>query len=264
MKQNIEKLIKDKKYSKIKEILNKMNEYDIANIFEDLPQNEMAKLFRLLNKDIAADVFSYLETDTEAMIISSLSDNEAVSIINDMSADDATDLMDEMPANVVSKLLSKVDVETRRDINTLLKYPDNSAGSIMTVEYLDFKEYITIKDAIIIGLFQMVTIIPGISRSGTVLVACLLCHLKRDTALKYTFILYFPVSVATMLLGIGDLANTQELNTLLVPYLLGMVAAGVVTYFSYKWLSNWVKQGKLWKFSIYCLLLAIFIFIYFR
>ena len=67
MKQNIEKLIKDKKYSKIKEILNKMNEYDIANIFEDLPQNEMVKLFRLLNKDIAADVFSYLETDTETL-----------------------------------------------------------------------------------------------------------------------------------------------------------------------------------------------------
>ena len=123
---------------------------------------------------------------------------------------------------------------------------------------------ITIKDAIIIGLFQMITIIPGISRSGTVLVACLLCHLKRDTALKYTFILYFPVSVDTMLLGISDLANTAELNTLLVPYLLGMLAAGIVTYFSYKWLSNWVKKGKLWKFSIYCLLLAIFIFIYFR
>lgn len=148
MKQNIEKLIKDKKYSKIKEMLNKMNEYDIANIFEDIPHNEMVKLFRLLNKDIAADVFSYLETDTEAKIISSLSDNEAVSIINDMAADDATDLMDEMPANVVSKLLSKVSANTRRDINQLLKYPDNSAGSIMTVEYLDFKEYITVKDAI--------------------------------------------------------------------------------------------------------------------
>ena len=120
---------------------------------------------------------------------------------------------------------------------------------------------ITLKDAIIIGLFQ---IIPGISRSGTVLVACLLCHLKRDTALKYTFILYFPVSVATMILGISDLANTAELSTLLVPYLAGMIAAGLVTYVSYKWLSNWVKQGKLWKFSIYCLLLAIFIFIYFR
>ena len=72
------------------------------------------------------------------------------------------------------------------------------------------------------------------------------------------------MSVATMLLGISDLANTAELNTLLVPYLLGMLASGIVTYFSYKWLSNWVKKGKLWKFSIYCLLLAIFIFIYFR
>lgn len=123
---------------------------------------------------------------------------------------------------------------------------------------------LTIKDAIVIGLFQMVTIIPGISRSGTVLVACLLCGLKRDTALKYTFILYFPVSVATMLLGVSDLANTQELTTMLVPYLLGMISSSIVTYFSYKWLSNWVKQGKLWKFSIYCLLLSLFIFIYFR
>ena len=73
---------------------------------------------------------------------------EAASIINEMAADDATDLIDEMPANVVNKILSKVDKETRRDINQLLKYPDNSAGSIMTVEYLDFKEYNTIKDAI--------------------------------------------------------------------------------------------------------------------
>ena len=123
---------------------------------------------------------------------------------------------------------------------------------------------ITLKDAVIIGLFQMITIVPGISRSGTVLVACLLCRLKRDTALKYTFILYFPVSVATMILGVSDLANTSELNTLLVPYLIGMVAAGIVTYISYKWLSNWVKEGKLWKFSIYCLALAMFIFVYFR
>ena len=122
---------------------------------------------------------------------------------------------------------------------------------------------ITLKDAIIIGLFQMITIIPGISRSGTVLVACLLCNLKRTTALKYTFILYFPVSFATLLLGVKDLAGTSELTNLLVPYLLGMVAALVVTYFSYKWLSEWVKKGKLWKFSIYCLLLAIFIFLYF-
>ena len=88
---------------------------------------------------------------------------------------------------------------------------------------------ITLKDAILIGLLQAVTIIPGISRSGTVLVACLLCGLKRDTALKYTFILYFPVSVATMILGVSDLVNTAELSNMLVPYLLGMIAAGIVS-----------------------------------
>lgn len=148
MLEKIEDLIAEKKYSKIKEILIEMNEYDIAEILEELPQKEIIKVFRLLPKDLAADVFSYLETDTEANIITSLTDKEAVDIINDMSADDATDLIDEMPANVVNKLIGKVDKDTRRNINQLLKYPDNSAGSIMTVEYLDFKEYVTIKDAI--------------------------------------------------------------------------------------------------------------------
>ena len=123
---------------------------------------------------------------------------------------------------------------------------------------------ITLKDAILIGLLQAITIIPGISRSGTVLVACLLCGLKRDVALKYTFILYFPVSLATMVLGVSDLANTGELTSMLIPYFAGMIAAGIVTFFSYRWLSNWVKNGKLWKFSVYCVILAIFIFIYFR
>lgn len=125
-------------------------------------------------------------------------------------------------------------------------------------------EDLTFKDAIIIGLFQAVTIIPGISRSGTVLVACLLCNLKRDTALKYTFMLYFPVSIATMILGVSDLLKTNELQSLFLPYLLGMISAGIITFFSYKWLSELVKKGKLWKFSIYCIMLALFIFIYFR
>ena len=121
---------------------------------------------------------------------------------------------------------------------------------------------ITYKDAIIIGLFQAITILPGISRSGTVLVACLLCNLKKEDALKYTFMLYFPVSAGTMLLKVPDLVNTSV--SLLLPYLLGMLVALIVTYLSYKWLSNIVKKGSLWKFSIYCLLLALFIFIYTR
>lgn len=123
---------------------------------------------------------------------------------------------------------------------------------------------ITIKDAIIIGLFQMITIMPGISRSGTVLVACLLCKLKRETALKYTFMLYFPVSVAAMGLGVKDMLNAANMPSLILPYAIGMVIALVITLFSYEWLSNAVKKGKLVYFSIYCLLLAAFIFIYFR
>ncbi len=125
-------------------------------------------------------------------------------------------------------------------------------------------EDITLKDAIIIGLIQIITIMPGISRSGTVLVACLLCGMKRTTALKYTFILYFPISLATMLLGVSDLIEMGNLNTIIVPYLCGLGAALIVTYFTYRWLSNLVKKGKLWKFSIYCICLALFIFIYFR
>ena len=148
MLERIESLIEDKRYADIKRMLSDMNEHDIAEVLEELPHKETVKLFRLLPKDIAADVFSYLETDTEARIITSLTEAEAADIISDMAADDATDLMDEMPANVVTKLLNKVDKETRREINQLLKYPDNSAGSIMTVEYLDFKEYNTIKDAL--------------------------------------------------------------------------------------------------------------------
>jgi len=123
---------------------------------------------------------------------------------------------------------------------------------------------LTYKDAIIIGLLQAVTIFPGISRSGTVLVGCLICGLNRETALKYTFMLYFPVSIASMALGVFDIIEAGNISSLLMPYTIGMIAAGIVTFFSYKWLSEWVKKGKLWKFSIYCLILVIFIFIYFR
>ncbi len=123
---------------------------------------------------------------------------------------------------------------------------------------------ITYKDAIIIGLLQMVALCPGISRSGIVLVGCLLCKLKKETALKYTFMLYFPVSVASMGLSVLDFIENPASTNLLPNYVIGMIFAGIVTYFSYQWLSNLVKKGKLWKFSIYCLGLALFVFIYFR
>ena len=123
---------------------------------------------------------------------------------------------------------------------------------------------ITYKDAIIIGLIQMITILPGISRSGTVLVGSLLCHFKRETALKYTFMLYFPVSLAAMALGVTDLISSNNLNTVLIPYVIGMIFSIIVTYFAYQWLSNIVKKGKLWKFSIYCIIVGLFVIFYFR
>ena len=123
---------------------------------------------------------------------------------------------------------------------------------------------ITYKDAIIIGLLQMIALTPGISRSGTVLVGCLLCGLSRKASLKYTFMLYFPVSVASMGLGVVDMIQDSSLTTLWLPYLCGLIAAGIVTYFSYQWLSKMVQNGKLWKFSIYCLCLSIFVLFYFR
>lgn len=123
---------------------------------------------------------------------------------------------------------------------------------------------ITWKNALLIGFIQVIALFPGISRSGSVLVGCLLCGLSRSASLKYTFMLYFPVSVASMGLGIIDMIQTPGIGNLILPYIFGMIAAFIVTYFSYRWLSEWVKKGKLWKFSIYCLFLGMFVLIYFR
>lgn len=123
---------------------------------------------------------------------------------------------------------------------------------------------ITYLDALLIGLFQMCALLPGLSRSGMVLVGCLLCKLKRDSALKYTFMLYFPVSLASFALGVKDVIEIGLSSELIVSYLLGMVFAFIFTYITYKWLAKLVKEGNLWKFSIYCIIVATFVLIYFR
>lgn len=116
---------------------------------------------------------------------------------------------------------------------------------------------LSVKDAIIIGLFQMIALIPGISRSGAVLVGCLVRRLDRDTALKYAFMLYLPVSIGSFLLSIPDLLEID--GSLLVPYGIGFVASLVMTYFASLWFFEIVKKGKLWKFSIYLVCLALII-----
>lgn len=148
MNKDIFDLIESKKYSLIKEHLSALDEADIAEILEEVTDENLIKIFRLLPKDLAASVFSELEVDKEQTIINSLSTKEAASIVDNMYSDDATDLMEELPANVVSRILSKTTDETRKSINNLLMYPQDSAGSIMTVEVVDFKENITVKEAI--------------------------------------------------------------------------------------------------------------------
>ncbi|MGN0388022.1 MAG: magnesium transporter [Suilimivivens sp.] len=144
----IRELLETKQYTTLRQKVADMNTADVAAVMEEMEEEELLKIFRILPKSMAADVFSYLEVDNQQMIITSLSDKEAANIINNLMADDATDLLEEMPANVVKKLLANASAETRRDINHLLRYPEDSAGSIMTVEYVDLKENMTVQDAI--------------------------------------------------------------------------------------------------------------------
>ncbi len=141
-------LIDEKRYNELRVRLQDLNEADIAALLEELSRENQLRVFRLLPKDMAADVFAYLSTDVEQEIITSLTDAEATNIINNLMADDAADLMEEMPASVVKKLLSNANAETRRDINHLLKFPEDSAGSVMTVEFVDLREDLTVADAL--------------------------------------------------------------------------------------------------------------------
>lgn len=145
---NLKNLLEEKKYTDLKSMLKNMNEYDIASLIEELPNEELIKVFRLLNKDQATDVFVNLESDVQTKLISSLTKSEAKDIIEDMYTDDAADLLEEMPAILVNSLLSNVDKNTRNDINILLKYPENSAGSLMAIEYIHLKKGLTIRESI--------------------------------------------------------------------------------------------------------------------
>ena len=145
---NIKELLEKRKFSEVKKILSDMNEFDIADLLSELKGDMLTKTFRLLPKDMASDVFANMEEDIQIDLISSLTKNEAIDIIEDMYTDDAADLFDEMPASMVSKLLSGVSKETRTSINKLLKYPDNSAGSLMAMEYIHLKKGLTIKESI--------------------------------------------------------------------------------------------------------------------
>ena len=144
---DIEELIKNKEYRLLKEILNDMNPADLAGFFEDLPEESYPILFRILAKELAAEVFVELDSDTQELLISGFSDNELKEVLEELYIDDTVDIIEEMPANVVKRILRHSDKEARQSINQILRYPKDSAGSIMTIEFIDLKMDMTVEDA---------------------------------------------------------------------------------------------------------------------
>ena len=150
LKELIEKidiLLEEHNYYAIKEMLKGIEPADLSLVLEEFPK-KIGTLFRLLPKDLAAETFVEMETDNQERLLSSFTDNELKEVIDELYIDDAVDIIEEMPANVVKRILNNSDPETRKIINEILKYPDDSAGSIMTTEYVSLDEDITVEDAL--------------------------------------------------------------------------------------------------------------------
>ena len=145
--ENIKELIEYKKVNQLHEKLENMNSADFPMLFEELDEKNTILIYRLLSKEKAAEVFAELDSDVQENLINSLTDKELKNIMDQLFMDDATDLIEEMPANVVKRILKNIKVENRKIINELLNYPEDSAGSIMTVEFVDLKENMTVQEA---------------------------------------------------------------------------------------------------------------------
>lgn len=147
MVNEIIELISTKQYTKLKQILSEMEPADIAYLFDDLPEKYMSLLFRIIPKEPAAEVFVELDADMQEMLIKGFSDNELKEVLDELYLDDAVDIIEEMPANVVKRIIRHTEPEMRNSINEILNYPKDSAGSIMTIEFVDLKETMTVGDA---------------------------------------------------------------------------------------------------------------------
>ena len=143
------KMLEEKKYATLRDVLVTMNPADIAAIFTGIEEQKLPLLFRLLPKELAAETFVEMEPDEQELLIRSFSDNELKQIVDELYVDDAADLVEEMPANVVKRILRQADPEMRKSINQILRYPENSAGSIMTTEYVSLRPSMTVEEAIL-------------------------------------------------------------------------------------------------------------------
>ena len=144
----LQEMLSERRYRELKDALAEMNEVDIAEFILEQPAEKTVLLFRMLPKEIAADVFSNLESDVQETIIASITDFELREIMDDLFVDDAVDMLEELPSNMVKRVLKNTAPEDRKLLNQFLRYPDDSAGSIMTAEFIDLKETMTVEDAI--------------------------------------------------------------------------------------------------------------------
>lgn len=143
----ITRLIQNKKFALLKSILLELNPFDIAEIFNEMPKEQISTLFRLLSKELAAEIFVEMDSKQQEDLIQACSDNELKAMMDKLYVDDTVDIIEEMPATVVKKILRNIEPGMRESINLLLQYPEDSAGSIMTTEYVDLKKDLTVSDA---------------------------------------------------------------------------------------------------------------------
>ena len=166
------KMLEEKKYAALRDILLVMNPSDVAELFDGLEEGRIPILFRLLPKEQAAETFVEMEPEAQELLIRSFSDNELKEIVDELYVDDAADLVEEMPANVVKRILKQADPEMRRSINQILRYPENSAGSLMTTEYVSLRPNMTVEEAIL-----------RIRRQGVDKETIYTCYVTRDRQL---------------------------------------------------------------------------------
>ena len=197
--EHLDGLIENKNYYEIKLLLKDIEPADLSLVLQEFP-HKIGTLFRLLPKDLAAECFVEMDTDYQETLLSSFTDNELKEVMQELYIDDAVDIIEEMPANVVKRILKNSDQETRKTINEILKYPDDSAGSIMTTEYVSLDEDITVEDAL-----------KRIRRTGVDKETIYTCYVTRPDRTLLGF-----VTAKTLLLSDDEMIISDIMDTSII------------------------------------------------